>query len=129
QGAPAQRVPLQPHPRRAGDAVDRVARRARRPSGPADERTGGAGPACRFPRPWYVVEATHPPGPTEPAMAPKNLICLWFDGTAHDAATFYARTFPDSHVEAVYHAPADFPSGTAGDVLTVGFAVLGELGG
>ena len=58
-------------------------------------------------------------------MTPKNLICLWFDGTAHDAATFYARTFPDSHVEAVYHAPADFPSGKAGDVLTVRFSVLG----
>ncbi len=58
-------------------------------------------------------------------MTPKNLVCLWFDGTAHDAATFYARTFPDSHVDGVYRAPADFPSGKAGDVLTVRFSVLG----
>ena len=58
-------------------------------------------------------------------MRPKNTICLWFDGTALDAATFYAATFPDSAVTAVHHAPADFPSGKQGDVLTVEFTVLG----
>jgi predicted 3-demethylubiquinone-9 3-methyltransferase (glyoxalase superfamily) len=26
----------------------------------------------------------------------KNAICLWYDGTAEDAAKFYAQTFPDS---------------------------------
>ena len=55
----------------------------------------------------------------------KNTICLWFDGTALDAATFYAQTFPDSAVHAVHRAPADFPSGKRGDVLTVEFSVLG----
>ena len=29
-------------------------------------------------------------------MNPKNTICLWFDKDAHDAASFYAATFPDS---------------------------------
>ena len=58
-------------------------------------------------------------------MTPKNRICLWFDGTALDAATFYADTFPDSTVGAVQHAPGDFPSGKQGDVLTVEFTVLG----
>ena len=29
---------------------------------------------------------------TQPA---KNTVCLWFDGTAEDAARFYAKTFPD----------------------------------
>ena len=29
-------------------------------------------------------------------MTPKNTICLWFDKDAHDAARFYAATFPDS---------------------------------
>ncbi len=29
-------------------------------------------------------------------MISKNTICLWYDGTALDAATFYAKTFPDS---------------------------------
>mgnify|MGYP000219773183 CR=1 FL=1 len=46
-------------------------------------------------------------------------------GTALEAAQFYARTFPDSTVGAVHHAPADFPSGKAGDVLTVEFSVIG----
>jgi 2-polyprenyl-6-hydroxyphenyl methylase/3-demethylubiquinone-9 3-methyltransferase len=58
-------------------------------------------------------------------MTPKNTICLWYDGTALDAATFYAQTFPDSAVGDVFRAPSDFPSGKQGDVLTVLFTVLG----
>lgn len=58
-------------------------------------------------------------------MSPKNTICLWYDGTAMEAATFYAQTFPDSKVGAVHRAPGDFPSGNEGDVLTVEFTVLG----
>ena len=58
-------------------------------------------------------------------MIPKNLICLWYDGGALEAAEFYARTFPDSRVGAVFRAPSDFPSGKAGDVLTVQFTVIG----
>lgn len=56
---------------------------------------------------------------------PKNLICLWFDKDALDAATFYAATFPDSEVLSVHRAPGDYPSGKEGDVLTVNFTVLG----
>ena len=56
---------------------------------------------------------------------PKNTICLWFDKNAEEAARFYAATFPDSRVTAVRHAPSDYPSGKAGDVLTVEFTVLG----
>ena len=55
----------------------------------------------------------------------KNTICLWYDRDAEAAARFYAATFPDSFVGAVHRAPADFPSGTKGDVLTVEFSVLG----
>ena len=58
-------------------------------------------------------------------MTPKNTICLWFDKGAVDAANFYAATFPDSRVTAVREAPADFPGGRKGDVLTVEFTVLG----
>ena len=58
-------------------------------------------------------------------MASKNTICLWYDGDAQEAATFYAETFPDSAVKAVHRAPGDFPSGKQGDVLTVEFTVLG----
>ena len=56
---------------------------------------------------------------------PKNTICLWFDRDAEAAARFYAATFPDSTVTAVRRAPGDFPSGKAGDVLTVDFTVCG----
>jgi 2-polyprenyl-6-hydroxyphenyl methylase/3-demethylubiquinone-9 3-methyltransferase len=61
----------------------------------------------------------------EITMPAKNTICLWYDGGAEDAARFYAETFPDSSVDAVYRAPGDFPSGKEGDVLTVEFTVLG----
>jgi predicted 3-demethylubiquinone-9 3-methyltransferase (glyoxalase superfamily) len=55
----------------------------------------------------------------------KNTICLWYEGGAEQAAEFYAATFPDSQVGAVFHAPSDFPGGRAGQVLTVHFTVLG----
>ncbi|MDR3498003.1 MAG: VOC family protein [Parvibaculum sp.] len=56
---------------------------------------------------------------------PKNTICVWFDKEAEEAARFYAQTFPDSRVTAVRRAPADYPAGKAGDVLTVEFTVFG----
>ena len=55
----------------------------------------------------------------------KNVICLWYDGTAEDAARFYAETFPNSTVTAVHRAPGDYPNGKQGQVLTVAFTVLG----
>ena len=55
----------------------------------------------------------------------KNTICIWYDRNAEEAARFYAATFPDSSVGAVYRAPGDYPSGKQGDVLTVLFTVLG----
>lgn len=58
-------------------------------------------------------------------MIAKNTICLWYDSAALDAATFYAKTFPDSAVGDIFYAPSDFPSGKQGDVLTVQFTVLG----
>ena len=58
----------------------------------------------------------------EPA---KNMICLWYEGNAEEAARFYASTFPDSSVGDVLRAPGDYPSGKEGDVLTVDFTVMG----
>jgi len=55
----------------------------------------------------------------------KNVVCLWYDGTAEAAARFYAETFPDTAVTAIHHSPGDFPSGKEGQVLTVEFTVLG----
>lgn len=55
----------------------------------------------------------------------KNIICLWFDGGAEEAASFYAATFPDSAVGPVTRAPGDYPDGKQGNVLTVEFTVAG----
>jgi predicted 3-demethylubiquinone-9 3-methyltransferase (glyoxalase superfamily) len=52
-------------------------------------------------------------------------ICLMYDKDAEAAANFYAKTFPSSSVGKVHKAPTDYPSGKAGDVLTVEFTVLG----
>jgi predicted 3-demethylubiquinone-9 3-methyltransferase (glyoxalase superfamily) len=59
------------------------------------------------------------------AKPAKNTICLWYDHDAEPAARFYAKTFPDSSVDAVHKAPGDFPGGKKGQVLTVEFTVLG----
>src|SRR4030095_8034272 len=58
-------------------------------------------------------------------MAKKNTICLWYDGTALDAARFYAETFPDSAVGAEKRAPGDYTDGKQGDIRTVEFTVAG----
>ena len=61
-------------------------------------------------------------------MKRKNTMCLWFDVKAVEAveaARFYAKTFPDSEVGAIHHAPEDSPSGKQDDVLTIEFTVMG----
>ncbi|MBI1751509.1 MAG: VOC family protein [Acidobacteria bacterium] len=55
----------------------------------------------------------------------KNAICLWYDCDAEEAARFYTETFPESRLGATYKAPADYPSGKAGDTLIVEFVVAG----
>jgi predicted 3-demethylubiquinone-9 3-methyltransferase (glyoxalase superfamily) len=55
----------------------------------------------------------------------KNTICVWYEKDAEEAARFYASVFPDSEVKAIHRAPSDYPSGKAGDVLTVDFTVAG----
>lgn len=52
--------------------------------------------------------------------------CLWFDGNAEEAATFYTQLIPDSHIDRVWRSPAETPSGPAGMVLTVDFTVAGQ---
>ena len=58
-------------------------------------------------------------------MPAPNTLCLWYDGTAEEAARFYAATFPNSSVGAILRAPGDYPAGKEGDVLTVEFTVAG----
>lgn len=57
---------------------------------------------------------------------PKVYPCLWFDGKAEEAANFYVTLLPDSHVDKVWHSPADTPSGPAGMVLIVDFTLGGQ---
>ena len=56
----------------------------------------------------------------------KVVTCLWFNKNAQEAAEFYAATFPNSRVTAVHRSPSDYPSGKAGDVLTVDFTLMGQ---
>ena len=58
-------------------------------------------------------------------MTAKNTVCLWYDGTAEEAARFYAATFPDTTVGAIIRAPGDYPDGQQGNVLVVEFSVMG----
>lgn len=58
-------------------------------------------------------------------MTAKNTICLWYDKDAEAAARFYTATFPGSVLGAINRAPSDYPSGKAGDVLTVAFTLAG----
>ncbi len=58
-------------------------------------------------------------------MTAKNTLCLWYDNDAEQAANFYASIFPDSKLIALHKAPADYPSGKEGDVITVEFTVMG----
>ena len=58
---------------------------------------------------------------TDAKLAP----CVWYDGTAEEAARFYAATFPGSSLDAVHRAPGDYPSGQTGDALMVEFTVCG----
>jgi predicted 3-demethylubiquinone-9 3-methyltransferase (glyoxalase superfamily) len=55
----------------------------------------------------------------------KNIICVWYDNAAEEAANFYAKTFPNSSVTAVHRAPGDYPGGKQGQALTVEFTVVG----
>lgn len=59
-------------------------------------------------------------------MTDKIAICLWFDGVAEEAANFYTSLIPDSRVDAVHRAPADFPSGEEGAAFTVEFTLAGR---
>jgi predicted 3-demethylubiquinone-9 3-methyltransferase (glyoxalase superfamily) len=63
--------------------------------------------------------------PKEDEMG-KVFPCLWFDGNAEEAASFYVTLLPDSHIDKVWRSPAETPSGPAGMVLTVDFTLAGQ---
>lgn len=51
--------------------------------------------------------------------------CLCFDGNAEQAARFYSETFADTRIDAIRHAPGDYPDGKQGDVLVIEMNILG----
>jgi predicted 3-demethylubiquinone-9 3-methyltransferase (glyoxalase superfamily) len=55
----------------------------------------------------------------------KIIPCLWFNGQAEEAATYYVSLLPDSHIDEVFRSPIETPSGPAGMVLTVEFTLAG----
>ncbi len=59
-------------------------------------------------------------------MANKLTTCLWYDGTARDAAEFYVSLLPDSHIDSILKSPADNPSMKAGGELVVAFTLAGQ---
>jgi predicted 3-demethylubiquinone-9 3-methyltransferase (glyoxalase superfamily) len=52
--------------------------------------------------------------------------CLWFDGQAEQAASYYVSLLPNSRIDRVVRSPADNPSGPAGMVLAVEFTLAGN---
>ena len=52
--------------------------------------------------------------------------CLWFDGTAEEAARFYVSVFPDSRIDHVHKSTIAWPAGKPGDTLLVEFTILGQ---
>jgi predicted 3-demethylubiquinone-9 3-methyltransferase (glyoxalase superfamily) len=58
---------------------------------------------------------------------PKQIPCLWFDGTAEQAAQHYTSIFPNSSIDRVTRYGPDMPPPmTEGDVLTVSFTLDGQ---
>lgn len=52
--------------------------------------------------------------------------CLWFDGEAEEAASFYVSLLPDSRIDRVQRNVVDAPGGRAGTVLVVEFTLAGQ---
>jgi len=59
-------------------------------------------------------------------MTGKIATCLWFDGTAEEAANFYVTLLPDSRIDKIMRAPADNPSTKEGAVIVVEFTLAGQ---
>jgi predicted 3-demethylubiquinone-9 3-methyltransferase (glyoxalase superfamily) len=58
-----------------------------------------------------------------PSIAP----CLWFDGRAEEAATFYTELFPNSKITNVVRAPGSgTPGNEPGSVVMVEFTLDGQ---
>jgi predicted 3-demethylubiquinone-9 3-methyltransferase (glyoxalase superfamily) len=52
--------------------------------------------------------------------------CLWFNGNARDAATFYTNHFPNSELADNWIAPTDTPGNKQGEEIVVNFKIFGQ---
>ena len=52
--------------------------------------------------------------------------CLWFDGNAREAATFYVSIFPESSLADNWIAPTDTPGNKTGEEIVVNFRIFGQ---
>jgi len=58
---------------------------------------------------------------------PKQIPCIWMDGTAEEAAAHYTAIFPNSSIgEVTRYGPDMPPPMKEGDALTVGFTLDGQ---
>lgn len=56
----------------------------------------------------------------------KLTTCLWFDGNAREAATFYTSIFPNSSISDNWIAPTDTPGNNQGEEVVVNFEIFGQ---
>jgi predicted 3-demethylubiquinone-9 3-methyltransferase (glyoxalase superfamily) len=52
--------------------------------------------------------------------------CLWFNGNAREAATFYTSIFPNSSMADNWLAPTDTPGNAQGEEVVVNFTIFGK---
>jgi predicted 3-demethylubiquinone-9 3-methyltransferase (glyoxalase superfamily) len=52
--------------------------------------------------------------------------CLWFNGNAREAATFYTSIFPESELADNWIAPTDTPGNKQGEEIVVNFKIFGR---
>ena len=52
--------------------------------------------------------------------------CLWFNGNAREAVTFYTSVFPDSSMADNWIAPTDTPGNKQGEEVVVNFTIFGQ---
>src|SRR4051812_37898797 len=56
----------------------------------------------------------------------KIVPCLWYNGDAEEAVSFYVKLLPNSRIDKVFKSPVDTPSGPEGSVLTIDFTLAGS---
>lgn len=52
--------------------------------------------------------------------------CLWFNGNAREAATFYTSIFPDSELAENWLAPTETPGNNQGEEVVVNFRIFNK---